>query len=139
MGAWGEENFGNDDAGDWIYELEKSKGVNILLKPIKAINANQDYLESSDCSEALAASEVIAASITGDLSRIPDEAKEWLNKKSWVLGSKPKIEKEHAALAKQCIERILTESELKDLWQETEHYPKWQHVQSTLLSMISNT
>ena len=138
MGAWSEENFGNDDAGDWIYELEKSKGLDTLLRPINAINSNQGYIESSDCSEALAASEVVAAGITGDLSKIPDEAKAWLNKKSWFFGSKPEIEKEHVILAIRCIEKILAESELKELWQETEDYSKWQQVQSALIVKLSN-
>lgn len=45
MGAWSEENFGNDDAGDWIYSLEESKGTKVLMAPIKKINAASDYLE----------------------------------------------------------------------------------------------
>ena len=66
MGAWSEENFGNDDAADWVYDLESSKGTDTLLSPINTILSSQSYLESHKCSEALAASEVIAASITGD-------------------------------------------------------------------------
>ncbi|WP_139299497.1 DUF4259 domain-containing protein, partial [Vibrio vulnificus] len=37
MGAWSEDNFGNDSASDWIWELEKSKGLNTLLSPIKSV------------------------------------------------------------------------------------------------------
>lgn len=129
MGAWSEDNFGNDDAGDWIYELEKSKGTDALLKPIKAIISNDDYLESSDCSEALAAAEVIAASLTSDNSSIPEEAQVWLNKKSGIFGKKPQIEQEHASIALQSVQKILESSELKDLWEETDDFPSWQGVQ----------
>ena len=31
VGAWSEDNFGNDDAGDWVCELEKSKGLDVLM------------------------------------------------------------------------------------------------------------
>jgi hypothetical protein len=138
MGAWSEENFGNDDAGDWIWELEKSKGLDTLLSPIKSIIANEEYLESPDCCEALAASEVIASGITGDISNIPEEAQKWLNKKQGLFGKKPIIEKEHATLAKQAVEKIVENSELKELWEESEDYSKWQGVQSMLIDKLSN-
>ena len=137
MGAWSEGNFGNDDAGDWIYVLEKSKGTDTLLKPIKAIIANDDYIESPDCSEALAASEVIAASLTKDNSIIPEEALNWLNKKPGLFGKKPQIEKEYAALAKQSVQKILKSSELRDLWEETEDFSKWQEVQLNLINKLN--
>jgi len=46
LGAWSEDNFGNDDAGDWIWDLEKSIGLNTLLAPIQSVIAEDDYLES---------------------------------------------------------------------------------------------
>ena len=138
MGAWSEENFGNDDAGDWIYDLEKSKGTGTLLSPLKAINSNDDYLESPDCCEALAAAEVVAASLTGNFSSIPKEVQVWLNKKPGIFGKKPKIEKDHALLAKQSVQKILESSELKELWEETEDFSKWKEVQSKLIIKLSN-
>lgn len=67
MGAWGADNFGNDDAGDWIYELEVSKGLSAVLPPLELVVSNDSYLESPDCCIALAASEVVAAGLTGEL------------------------------------------------------------------------
>jgi len=86
MGAWNEGNFDIDDASDWVYSLEKSKGIDTLLAPINKINSSAEYLESPDCSEALAAAEVIAASLTGDSTVIPEDAGKWLQKKQvfWV-------------------------------------------------------
>ena len=138
MSAWSEENFGNDDAGDWIYDLEKSKGTDTLLRPISAIIANDDYLESPECSEALAAAEVIAASLSGDNSIIPNEALAWLNKKSGLFGKKPQISKEQGDLAAQAVKKILASSELKELWEETEDFSKWKSVQENLLSKLEN-
>ena len=34
MGAWSIENFGNDDALDFVSKLEASKGTKTLLTPI---------------------------------------------------------------------------------------------------------
>ncbi len=138
MGAWSEENFGNDDASDWIWELEKSKGIDTLLSPLKLIISNDDYLESPECCEALAAAEVVASGITGDNSSIPEEAQKWLNKKQGLFGKKPQIEKSHALIAKQAIERIIENSELRELWEETEDYSKWQDIQIKLIGKLGN-
>ena len=136
MGAWSEENFGNDDAGDWVYQLEKSRGTETLLSPIKDIIASDDYLESPQCCEALAAAEVVAASLTGDLSAIPEELKVWLNRKPGLFGKKPKIEPQHASIAIQCVQKILVDSELRELWEESEDYAKWQAVQNRLITKL---
>lgn len=38
MGAWGTEDFENDDAADWIAELEEAQAVAALLgKPAKTL------------------------------------------------------------------------------------------------------
>ncbi|BBM02477.1 DUF4259 domain-containing protein [Microbulbifer sp. GL-2] len=138
MGAWSEENFGNDDAGDWIYELERSKGTDTLLLPIKTIILNDEYLESPDCSEALAAAEVVAAGLTGDSSSIPKEALDWLNKKPGLFGKKPQIETEHGSMARQCVQKIIDNSELKELWAETEDFAKWLSIQRNLIEKLSS-
>lgn len=138
MGAWSEENFGNDDANDWVWDLEKSKGTDILLAPFKSILNNNEYLESPDCSEALAAAEVVAAALTGDMSKIPEEAQKWLNKKQGIFGKKPQIGKEQAILAEQTVQKIIKDSELKELWEETDDFAKWQKIQIHLITKLNN-
>ncbi len=137
MGAWSENNFSNDDVLDWIFELEKSKGVNVLMKPINDVLNNNDYLESPLCSEALAASEVIAANQTQDFSVIPDEAKTWLNtKQGFLFGKLPIIESNHVADAQAAVNKIITNSELKELWEETEDFSKWLKIQNHLIAQL---
>lgn len=137
MGAWSETNFGNDDALDWIFELEKSKGLNVLMAPINDVLNDDDYIESPLCSEALAASEVIAANQTQNFSVIPDEAKVWLNKKQgFIFGKLPKIERSHAIKAQAAVNKIVNNSELKELWEETEDYSKWLKIQNHLLAQL---
>lgn len=87
-----------------------------MLRSINAIIASNGYLESADCSEALAAAEVIVASLSGDGSRIPKEALVWLNKKPEIFGKTPRVLKEHGDLAAQAIRKILASSVPKELW-----------------------
>lgn len=138
MGAWGEENFSNDDAADWVWELERSKGINTLIAPIKRINDSSEYLESPECCEALAAAEVVAAGLTSDFSNVPEEVKNWLNKKQGFFGKKPTIEQTHANMAIQAITKIIDNSELKELWQDSANYHDWQEIQSTLMVKLKN-
>lgn len=139
MGTWSEDNFGNDDAGDWIWDLEKSKGLDTLLAPIQLVIAEEDYLEGPICSEALAASEIIAASVSGDYSRIPEEAKNWLSKKQGLIfGSKPKIEVLHAKQALEAVKKITANSELQELWEEDGENKAWRAVQNSLMTKLEN-
>jgi hypothetical protein len=138
MGTWSEDNFGNDDAGYWIYSLEKSKGIGTLMSAIKLVNSSSDYLEAPDCSEALAASEVIAAALTEDFSQVPEKAKNWVSKKRGIFGKKPNIELEHAVEAIKAVQKILKDSELKELWEESEGYSNWEKIQSTLIGKLTN-
>lgn len=138
MGSWGEGNFENDDALDWVYDLENSKGLNTLLFPLYVINSYAEYLSLPDCCEALAASEIIAASLSGDFSNIPEEAKFWLDQRQGLFGKKPKITEDNALSAKTAIEKIVYDSELKDLWEESDHFDDWLKVQNDLLEKIIN-
>ncbi len=134
-GAWSRGNFGRNDviANNWLWELEDSNNLKTLLAPLKAILEEKKYLESDYCSEALAAAEVVAAGITGDLSGMPDQAKDWLNKKQGFVKKKPQIKKEHAVVAIQAVEKILNDSKLKELWGTTSEYATWQETQEKLI------
>ncbi|PHR66814.1 MAG: hypothetical protein COA55_09010 [Alcanivorax sp.] len=139
VGAWSEDNFGNDDAGDWVFELEKSKGLDVLMNPINRVLSEEAYLESPDCAEALAAAEVIAASVSGDTSFIPKELGVWLEKKQGVLfGKRPQIDATHAMKALAAVKKILAGSELQELWEEGGENGTWRAVQNKLISRLEN-
>ncbi len=59
MGAWEVGNFGNDDASDWVDDLEDASGTKLLIQAFAAVEKT-DYAESPDCCVALAAAETIA-------------------------------------------------------------------------------
>jgi Domain of unknown function (DUF4259) len=81
MGAWGHKNFENDDACDWVYDLEKSKDKQVIHEALNIVLNNHDYLESPDCCNALAAADVVLAGVSGEYTRVTDEVRNWLNRK----------------------------------------------------------
>jgi hypothetical protein len=135
MGAWGHLNFENDTALDLVYEIEE-KGVDRIKNAIEAVNSREEdsFLDSDLCSEALAAIEYIAAAKDKISEDFPEDAEEWLtpaNKES-LLAIRNLIPK-----SKQAIDRIQHNSELKDLWEETEDFDKWTKVLEDLAARIS--
>ncbi len=119
MGAWSSGSFGNDDALDWVYELEES-GVGAIRETLEAVVAQDGYLEASDACCAVAAAEVIAASLgqppPGDL---PDEVTEFLQ-------SEPAIGVDLVELARTALGRVLSaDSELLELWRDTDAFAEW--------------
>lgn len=119
MGAWSSGSFGNDDALDWVYELEES-GVGAIRETLEAVVAQEGYLEASDACCAVAAAEVIAASLgqlpPGDL---PDEVTDFLQ-------SEPAIGVDLVELARTALGRVLSaDSELLELWRDTADFAEW--------------
>ena len=118
MAAWGSGNFENDDAQDWLNQLSSLGGDD--LRPLLARAAdNDDYLEAPESSVAVVAAEVVAA-----LNRVPAEAapRQILD---WVNQTKGESSSELTALALRAVQRVRTNSELKDLWLEAEGLNEW--------------
>jgi hypothetical protein len=122
MGAWATGNFGNDDASDWVYELEESSGADLLKEALSAVTRN-GYPESPDCCIALAAAEIIASAKGKPPADLPEEARQWIAGQDELDAIK--------ALAKSAttvVNKISAKSELRDLWEESESWHEWQQV-----------
>jgi hypothetical protein len=124
MGTWSVEPFGNDDAADWVYELEEAEDLSPIEEAIDAVlAAGTEYLEAPVASVALAAIEVLArlGGSPGEKNFYTETADNWVAS----IQLEPPVElldKAQAAIA-----RILAEnSELKELWQESDEYDAWQ-------------
>jgi hypothetical protein len=121
MGAWGSGSFENDDASDWIADFcddPDEDSITDALSTVAEMGAD-DYLEAPDCSVGLAAAEVVAALKGAPSADMPDEAKDCVSK------LKIKAEPDMVSLASRAVERIKTNSELKELWDESEHPAEW--------------
>lgn len=123
MGAWATDAMGNDDACDWVYGLDECSDLSLVEKTLdKALSDGAEYLESPDACEALAAIEVIARlqGHWGDRNAYSESMDAWVEKTK-LVPSKALAEKAH-----KVIERILADdSELKELWQESEEFDAW--------------
>jgi hypothetical protein len=121
MGAWGINTFENDDAADWFSEFCNEPDEELLVEAFESVNdIGDDYLEAPESSAALAAAEVIAALLEKPSANLPDEAKECLNR----LKLKPN--EKLLTAARKAIERVKTDSELKELWDESDDAAQWQ-------------
>lgn len=119
MGAWGHGPFENDDASDWVWELEESKDFSAVQLALETVTRpGIDYIEAPDCSIAIAAAEVIAASQGRSAPNLLEEASVWVADR----GAPPK---QLVALARQALAAIKSRSELRDLWEESESFDEW--------------
>ena len=121
MGAWGSGSFENDDASDWVADFCDAPDKELISGALSTVTemGEGEYLEATECSVGLAAAEVIAALKGSPNTDMPDGAKECVSK------LKIKAEPGMVSLALKAVERIKTESELKELWDESENPAEW--------------
>jgi len=114
MGAWGPGAFQNDDAGDWVWDLESDDDGSVVIEALSIIvdTPIDEQPEASDCNNALAAAEVVASARGPRSVSLPDEAVVWINAHA------ARIDRSWLALASGAVERVMIDSELKDLWDQ---------------------
>jgi hypothetical protein len=112
MGAWAHGSFANDTASDWLADLREGD-PSLLSHALTAVTeADADaYLDSDECTPALAAAELVAAAHGKGEDRLNDDAREWLE----AHRSEAAID---LGLARRAVERIFVRSELRELWDE---------------------
>lgn len=130
MGAWGQGSFENDEAMDWVAELETYADDGLLINALNsAIDQAEDYPEAPDSAIALAAAEVIAALLGKPADDCPNEVDAWIQER-------PAPSSSLIAKARQAAEVVLSNSELKDLWTESDALETWQASVEDLLSRL---
>lgn len=118
MGAWGSGHFENDDALDYLAELDESGDEESIRMRLNAVVENaQAYRESPDCCEALVAAELIAAHFGNASPDLPEEAAKWLKGRSFTS--------DDVALALRALKGVAEDSELLELWTEVDSRDEW--------------
>ena len=123
MGTWAVDSFGNDDACDWTYELEKAKDLSPVEDALNAVlNSGDEGVEVTEATEAIAAIEVIARlqGNWGERSAYSERLDLWVEANQ-IQPSTDLVQKAHLAI--KCI--LAENSELHELWQDTEDYVAW--------------
>lgn len=112
MGAWKAGSFDNDDALDWVNDFADEPSREFIEITLKAVIESDEYLESPESSMAIAAAEVVAALQDAPHPTLPDELQEVLSSDEIT------VDRNLVDLALNAIERVKTNSELKELWEE---------------------
>lgn len=114
-GAWDMGPFDNDDALDWVYELEASNDLSAVKAALSAAANQGAYIEAPTGSAAVAAAEVVAALLGRAHPQLPPEVA------SWVDGRTLAKDDALVELARTAIARVQdpAESELAELWSES--------------------
>ncbi len=108
-GAWGEGSFENDDALDWVAECIRSRDTAPVRQALQVV-LKVSYIEAPQASEAIAASEVVAASLGKPNPKLPPELRTWLQRQQLAQMS------QLAPLAKKVLARI-KDPKISELWQ----------------------
>lgn len=116
MGAWGTGHFENDDAMDLIGEVQ---GPDDLDRVLRAAAESEDAsIDASIATEAMAAADIVAAM----MGRPADDCPAELTKRLGTFGAPaPAL----VRLATESVSRVLMESELVDLWAESDEVEAW--------------
>jgi hypothetical protein len=130
MGAWSHESFGNDDAMDWIAELE-AEGLPAASGALAAIEEiAPEYLEAPICASALAAAEVVAGLRGRPAAQLPQEVRQW-------IAENPGDPGELAAVAQRAVDAIASKSELRELWEESGEFETWRAAVADLRARLA--
>ncbi|HEY3002074.1 MAG TPA: DUF4259 domain-containing protein [Kribbellaceae bacterium] len=134
MGAWGVGVFENDDASDWVYELEQSSDLSVVQQALAeaAGTHDEDGPQALDAAAALAAAEVVATLRGRPGDGVPDDVGKWVA----ALGEP--ASGELVELARAAVRQVLTASELKDLYDEAgvESSEEWEACVDDLLTRL---
>jgi len=124
MGTWAVDAFGNDYAQDWAEDLHETSNLDAVEDTLNTALDTAGELDAPFAAEALVAIEVLARLQGQGGAQTDDSA----TVDEWVAARKPKA-KHRADLADKAaraLDRILSaDSELRQLWEESEHYSDW--------------
>jgi hypothetical protein len=121
-GSWGTGSFDNDDAADFVVDVVAQGSTQPLRAALLQAASGKGYLEAPDAAAALAAAEMVAAA----RGKPTSAAKGNSDVTGWVGRTHPTVDPALVADALRAVDRILGEdSELRELWSESEQYDAW--------------
>lgn len=135
MATWATHAFGNDYALDWAEDLQETRNMEAVENTLDtALENGDEMLEAPYAAEALVAIEVIAR-LQGHWGQRDDDT-EIVD--LWIAEHPQRPRADLAEKAHRVIARILSEqSELRQLWAETDHYDDWRAAVEELKGRVS--
>jgi Domain of unknown function (DUF4259) len=122
MAGWGTGSFENEDAQSFLGRLNSLSADDLRRRLSRA--AEHDYLEGPESGAVVVAAEVVAALVAAandetSSPATPRQISDWIRTND---GSAPP---DLINLARRAVEKVRTNSELKDLWLEAEGLNEW--------------
>lgn len=137
MGTWGAGPFENDEALDFLGEVEESGPGRLgrLAGPLQHVAYSGDYLEAHEVSEAVAAAAVVGAALRPADAAGEPYLPEWVRS---VQASD--LDNELIHLSRQALQRALQaeNNELYELWAEEEAAADWQAALARVLGWLGD-
>ena len=128
MGTWAVGPYGNDFAQDWAEDLQESRDLYFIEDTLNNVLQAEttEYLEAPFGAEALAAVETWSRLQGKGGAKDEDSAAV----DEWVAEVQAKLSKPRADIGDKAM-RVLTlvlseASELRELWEDSEHFEEWQ-------------
>jgi hypothetical protein len=142
MGTWDVGPFDNDTAADWCGDLDDAapeQRAALIREVLSRVAGHGDeYLDSNDAVEAIAAAAIVASQLPGGTAIDTPYAPDFL-----LEGGTVEVAGDVPAIAVQALDRIVgDDSEWRELWQDAEEsYPQAlasvQSIRATLEQAIS--
>lgn len=130
MGAWGTGIFESDGALDFVLELTDTADLELVQQALDEVReASDDYMDVDIAERGLVSAEVVAA-LTGSPGDLPDDLTDWLAGQTLD----PTITTKQAH---QAVRMIRDDSELRELWEESDDFDGWLLGINDLLERLS--
>ncbi len=123
MGAWGTGSFENDDASDWVWELDVSSDLQVCLRTL----ADPVWPE-----RGIAAAEAIAAAAGRPAPDLPPEVGSWIGR---LTTSPDELTLE--ITARRVRQLSGPGSDLHALWMESDEAAAWRRSIDDLLERLA--
>ena len=125
-------SFSNDGARAWLEELYGSVSQEPIKKALLAVLRMEAFIDAQDAERAVAACEIVAASLGQPSDELPQEAALWIRAQRFVAP------REMLRLSGMIVDRIEKRSELRDLWDGTDLAGQWRQEMRALKSRLSD-
>lgn len=130
MGTWSAEPFGNDSAADWAFELDDAEDwtlVRVALDDLLAIDGPDQDIETI----AIAAAEVVAHGLGKPTQQDP-----YVESVDGFVSRAGQPPVDLPALAMRVLDRVASESELEELWEDD--VDEWKAALARLRAVLSH-
>jgi Domain of unknown function (DUF4259) len=134
VGVWGAASFENDPASDWFLLVEEAVDPGaVIASALDSAVGESEYLGLDQSCEAIAAAELSASCAGHAPARLPDQVRPWAD----THPHQPHDSEIDQAL--QAVQRVRTESELRDYWDGNVEADRWRRELDDLITRLEHS